>query len=310
MTRKRVLVTGGAGFIGSALATEFCADHDVVVLDSLASGDREKIPDGAAFIEGDIRDDATVAEAISDADLVFHEAAMVSVDSSVSRPTESQSVNVDGTLTILNAAREEDARVVLASSAAIYGHPESLPIEESHPTKPTSPYGLNKLACDHYARLYQELYGVETVALRYFNAYGPGQTGGDYAGVISVFIEQALAGEDITVHGDGEQTRDFVFIDDIVRANEAAARTEHTGEAYNVGTGASVTIRELAEMIQESTDTDADIVHTEPREGDIDHSRAAVSNATETLDFEASVSLREGIERTVEWFERRSERRV
>ncbi len=305
MSKQRILVTGGAGFIGSALATEFCAANDVVVLDSLSGGDREKIPADAEFIEGDIREQETITDAIRDVDLVFHEAAMVSVDSSVEQPTESQSINVDGTLTILEAAREADARVVLASSAAIYGHPENLPIEETHPKEPTSPYGLNKLACDHYARLYEELYGVETVALRYFNAYGPGQTGGDYAGVISVFIEQALAGEEITVHGDGDQSRDFVFIDDIVRANEAAAHTGHTGEAYNVGTGESVTIRKLAELIQEITDTDADIVHTDPREGDIDHSRAAVSKAESKLDFEASVSLREGLERTVEWFERR-----
>ena len=299
---QRILVTGGAGFIGSRLADRLCRDNDVVVLDSLVSGDRENVPTEAEFIEGDIRDESAVADAIAGVDCVFHEAALVSVDRSVEVPTESHDNNVEGTLTILEAARSQDTRVVLASSAAIYGRPAEIPITENHPKEPTSPYGLDKLACDHYARLYHDRYGTDTVALRYFNAYGPGQTGGDYAGVISIFIEQALAGEDITVEGDGEQTRDFVYIDDIVDANVAAAGTAAVGAGYNVGTGDSVTIRGLAELIQDITDTDSDIVHTDPREGDIDHSRAAVSKAKANLDFEASVSLREGLERTVEWF--------
>ncbi|MEF8821425.1 MAG: NAD-dependent epimerase/dehydratase family protein [Halovenus sp.] len=299
---QRILVTGGAGFIGSRLADRLCRDNDIVVLDSLVSGDRENVPTEAEFIEGDIRDESAVADAIAGVDCVFHEAALVSVDRSVEVPTESHDNNVEGTLTILEAARSQDTRVVLASSAAIYGRPAEIPITENHPKEPTSPYGLDKLACDHYARLYHDRYGTDTVALRYFNAYGPGQTGGDYAGVISIFIEQALAGEDITVEGDGEQTRDFVYIDDIVDANVAAAGTAAVGAGYNVGTGDSVTIRGLAELIQDITDTDSDIVHTDPREGDIDHSRAAVSKAKANLDFEASVSLREGLERTVEWF--------
>jgi UDP-glucose 4-epimerase len=299
---QRILVTGGAGFIGSRIAARLCKDNEVVVLDSLVSGDREKVPAEAEFVEGDIRDESAVADAMAGVDCVFHEAALVSVDRSIEVPTESHDNNVEGTLNILEAARSQDTRVVLASSAAIYGHPENVPITEDHPTEPTSPYGLDKLACDHYARLYHDRYGTDTVALRYFNAYGPGQTGGDYAGVISIFIEQALAGDDITVEGDGEQTRDFVYIDDIVDANVAAAGTSAVGAGYNIGTGESVTIRELAELIQDITDTDSDIVHVEAREGDIEHSRAAVSLAAENLDFEASVSLREGLERTVEWF--------
>jgi len=299
---QRILVTGGAGFVGSRLAARLCQDNDVVVLDSLVGGDREAVPSEAEFIEGDIRDESAVADAMAGVDCVFHEAALVSVDRSVEVPTESHDNNVEGTLTILEAARSRDTRVVLASSAAIYGHPTEVPITEDHPMEPTSPYGLDKLACDHYARLYHDRYGMDTVALRYFNAYGPGQTGGDYAGVISIFIEQALAGDDITVEGDGEQTRDFVYIDDIVDANLAAAGTAAVGAGYNIGTAESVTIRELAELIQDITDTDSDIVHVEAREGDIDHSRAAVSKAEEHLDFEAAVPLREGLERTVEWF--------
>ena len=302
LQEQRILVTGGAGFVGSRLADRLCRDNDVVVLDSLVSGDREKIPSEAEFIEGDIRDESAVADAMAGIDCVFHEAALVSVDRSVEVPTESHDNNVEGTLNILEAARGRDTRVVLASSAAIYGHPEEIPVTEDHPKEPASPYGLDKLGCDHYARLYHDRYGLDTVALRYFNAYGPGQTGGDYAGVISIFIEQALAGDDITVEGDGEQTRDFVYIDDIVDANIAAAQTAAVGAGYNIGTGESVTIRELAELVQDITDTDSDIVHTDPREGDIEHSRAAVSKAEDDLDFEAAVSLREGLEQTVEWF--------
>ncbi|MFC6719910.1 NAD-dependent epimerase/dehydratase family protein [Natrialbaceae archaeon GCM10025810] len=166
---------------------------------------------------------------------------------------------------------------MLASSAAVYGHPQSIPITEADANEPTSPYGLDKLASDHYARLDHDLYGLETVALRYFNVYGPGQVAGDYSGVISVFIDQALSGEEITIHGDGEQTREFVYVDDVVQANVKAATTDAVGEAYNIGTGESVTIRELAELIQDITDTDADIVHTEARPGDIDHSEADIS---------------------------------
>ncbi|MFW5905891.1 MAG: NAD-dependent epimerase/dehydratase family protein [archaeon] len=302
-TQQSILVTGGAGFIGSHLAGELARSNDVTVYDSLTTGSRSRTPESAALVDADVRDEATLEEAIAETDLVFHEAALVSVARSIESPTDSHTATAVGTLNVLEAARTHDARVILASSAAIYGQPTYTPIDEGHPTTPTSPYGLDKLAADHYTRLYHDLYDLDTVALRYFNVYGPGQTGGDYAGVISVFIEQALAGDDITVHGEGDQTRDFVFIEDVVRANLAAARTDHVGEAYNVGTGESVTIRELAELIQEITDTDSDIVHTDPREGDIDHSVADVSNARSNLDFEPSVSLREGLERTIEWFE-------
>ena len=299
-----LLVTGGAGFIGGRLVDALTRDHDVRVLDRAIP---DHLPTDVTFIRGDVRDEATVAAATDGVDVVFHQAALVSVAQSVDRPRESHDHNVAGTLTVLDAARTHDARVVLASSAAIYGHPESQPIDESEQTTPTSPYGLEKLAVDHYARLYHELYGLETVALRYFNVYGPGQTGGDYAGVISVFLAQALAGEPITVHGDGEQTRDFVFVDDVVQANRLAATTDAVGEAFNVGTGETTTIRELADLVREYTDTESTIVHTEPREGDIRHSQADVSKARELLGYEPTVSFTDGLERTAEWFRERAE---
>ena len=299
---RSVLVTGGAGFIGSRLTNTLVDNTDVTVYDSLTTGDRATVPEKAALIEADIREEATLEGAIADADVVFHEAALVSVAQSIEAPRASHSTTATGTLNVLEAARKHDTSVVLASSAAIYGQPETIPIDEAHPKTPTSPYGLDKLAADHYARLYHEHYGLETIALRYFNVYGPGQTGGDYAGVISVFIEQALNGEPITVHGDGTQTRDFVFVEDVVEANLVAARTTHVGEAYNIGTGESVTIRELAELIRDITDAESEIVHTEPRDGDIEHSEADISKATEQLEFEPTVPLREGLERTIEWY--------
>ncbi|MFC7114625.1 NAD-dependent epimerase/dehydratase family protein [Natronoarchaeum sp. GCM10025703] len=279
LTDQTILVTGGAGFIGSHLANALVAENDVRVLDNLTTGDRAHVPDSATFIEGDIRDDEALARATDGVDVIFHEAALVSVQGSVEDPLTSHEINSTATLELLEAARAEDARVVLASSAAIYGHPDSVPITETDPKDPTSPYGLGKLSVDHYARLYNELYDLETIALRYFNAFGPGQVAGDYSGVISIFLDQALGGDPITVNGEGTQTRDFVYVDDIVQANLRAATTDVVGEAYNVGTGDSVTIRELAEHVQAVTDTDSEIVYTDPRPGDIQHSSADISES-------------------------------
>jgi UDP-glucose 4-epimerase len=296
MEARRVLVTGGSGFIGGALVDAFRSETEVRVLD-IHSG--RGLPGDVEVIEGDVRDRETVDEAIDGVDVVFHQAALVSVASSIDDPVESHTTNATGTLRVLEAARRHDARVVLASSAAVYGDPDSVPVSEPDPLVPTSPYGLDKLASDHYARLYHDLYGLETVALRYFNVYGPGQSGGDYAGAIEVFLEQAKSGEPITVHGDGGQTRDFVHVDDVVRANRLAAETDHVGTAYNVGTGTSTSITRLAERVRDAVGSDSPIVHTEAREGDIRHSRADVSRARERLGYEPTVGLETGLETLV-----------
>ena len=292
---RTVLVTGGAGFIGSHVAEALVPDNDVRVLDDLSTGDPSRVPDGARMIRGDVRDRGVLARAMSDVDVVFHQAAMVSVERSVEDPTESQGINAAATLDLLEVARNVGARVVIASSAAIYGHPDSVPVDESEPKEPASPYGVDKLAADHYARLYADLYGLPTVALRYFNVYGSGHSGGSYSGVIDVFTEQARAGRPITVHGDGSQTRDFVHVSDVVAANLLAATTDHVGEAFNVGTGRSVTIRELAELVRAAVGSDSEIVHTDPRAGDVDRSRADVSKARDRLGFSPTTDVEEGI---------------
>lgn len=292
---QRVLVTGGAGFIGSRLAHRLTDCCEVQVLDNLSAGSRDAVPDDATLRQGDIRDRETVETATEGVDVVFHQAGLVSVSESVDRPAVAQATNATGSLNVLEAARRADARVVLASSAAIYGHPETVPLAETHPKRPSSPYGVSKLSADWYTRLYQELYGLPTVALRYFNVYGPGATS-DYAGVIETFLQQADDCGPLTVHGDGAQTRDFVHVDDIVAANLAAAVTDGVGQAYNVGTGTAHSIAELAELVAETADADVDIVHTAGRSADIDESCADISRARRDLGHEPTLGLRTGLE--------------
>lgn len=296
-----VLVTGGAGFIGSHLAEALATDCDVTVLDDLSNGHRGYVPVDAELIEGDIRDESTIERAMDGVDTVFHEAALVSVTESVEKPIESHETNLDATLSILEAARRNDARAVLASSTAVYGDPESLPVSETEPKTPSSPYGLDKLALDHYARLYHDLYGLDTVALRYFNAYGRRQGAGPYGGVISVFVNQALAGDPITIHGDGTQTRDFVHVSDIVAANLAAATSDAAGRAFNVGTGTETSVLELAETVREVADSDSEVVHKPARPGDISESRADIDRIRSELGFRPAVGLEDGLRELIEF---------
>jgi UDP-glucose 4-epimerase len=297
---RRVLVTGGAGFIGGHLVDALADDNDVRVLDNGRTGDPADLPEEVEFVDGDVRDADAVERATADADVIFHEAAVVSVAESVEKPAQSNDINLSGTVTVLEAARRADARVVFASSAAVYGHPERVPVSEDDPTDPLSPYALQKLAADRYVRMYADRYGLPTVALRYFNVYGPGQTAGDYAGVIIAFLNRLREGKSPVVHGDGTQTRDFVHISDIVRANLRAATTDATGEAYNVGTGESVTINELADLLIDASGVDVEREHGPAREGDVDESEADVSKARERLGYEPETTLREGLTDLVE----------
>jgi UDP-glucose 4-epimerase len=298
-TDSTVLVTGGAGFVGSRLAEALDARNEVRVLDDFSTGSRANVPPNATVIEGDVGDESTVQEAMAGVDVVYHEAGLVSVPESLESPVASNDVNVGGTVQVLEAARRRDARAVLASSAAIYGDADDQPITEDTPGDPLSPYGADKLAADTYARVFADAYDLPVVSLRYFNVYGCGQNP-EYSGVIDAFLTRALAGEPLVVHGDGEQTRDFVHVDDVVRANLAAGTTDETGVAYNIGSGRSVSIRQLAEQVTDLVDADAPIEHGPARPGDVRHSEADVERARQRLDYEPRVSLRDGLAAMIE----------
>lgn len=293
--RKSILVTGGGGFIGSHIVDSLVEHNEVRVLDNFTSGFRSNVHSDAEIIEGDMRDEAVLEEAIAGIDLVFHQAGLVSVPKSIEAPKRSYETNVSTTVNVLDHARKEDVRVVLASSAAVYGAPESLPITENHPKNPMSPYGMDKLTADRYARFYHDQYGLETVALRYFNVYGPRQVPNAYSGVVSIFMDQAQNGEPITVEGDGSQTRDFVHVSDVVQANLRAATANVSGEAFNIGTESSLSILDLAETIQSVVDSDSSIVHYEARPDEIPQSRADISKSEDLLEFTPRLSIEKGI---------------
>jgi len=296
----RVLVTGGAGFIGShSVEALLAAGAEVVVLDNFSSGKRANLPvpaDRLTVVEGDIRDPAAVARATERATHVLHLAAQVSVRASVEDPGNSCSQNVLGFVNVLDAARRGGVRcVAYASSAAVYGTPRELPLTEASPTAPISPYGLEKLIDEQYAALFGELYGLPTLGLRYFNVYGPRQDpGSQYAGVISKFADAVAAGAPLTIFGDGSQTRDFVYVGDVARANVAALRSGQTGIA-NVGTGTSVTLIELVESLERVAGRKADRRFADAVAGDIRHSAMTPQRMLELAGGRAPTSLGAGL---------------
>ncbi len=302
MRNKLVVVTGGAGFIGSHISWELVKDNEVVVIDNLYTGKEDNVPPGAKLVKADIRDYGSIAELISNADYVFHEAAQVSVVESIRDPIFTEEVNVLGTLNIIKALLEGHGKLVFASSAAVYGDNPNLPLKESERPKPLSPYGVTKASAEEYLRVYNELYGLPVVALRYFNVFGPRQSFNQYSGVISIFINRALAGKPLVIFGDGKQTRDFIYVKDVVKANLIVAESRRAnGRVFNVATGKETTILELAMKIIEITGTTSSIVFDKPRPGDIRRSVADVSEIKK-LGFEPEWSLEEGLKKTVEWY--------
>jgi nucleoside-diphosphate-sugar epimerase len=307
---QRALVTGGAGFIGShiaeALVNQGC---HVTVLDNLSTGhiaNLKGIEAAITFIEGDIRDSRDVGMAIEQCDAVFHHAAVVSVTQTVSDPVASTEVNDLGTLRVLDAARLNGVRrVVLASSSAVYGDDPKLPKEESFTSRPLSPYAVQKLTNEHYAELYFQLYGLETVCLRYFNVYGPRQDpSSPYSGVISIFMKCAAANTAPTVYGDGRQTRDFVFVKDIVQANLLAAQSAAAaGMVFNVGSGKAIDINALWQKIARLARCECPAAYAEARQGDIIHSLASIEKARNFLGFNPSMAFNEGLAQTYRWYE-------
>jgi UDP-glucose 4-epimerase len=309
------LVTGGAGFIGSHLVERLLRDHPtatVRVLDDFSTGSMQNLPFAEAagrrleIVRGDIRDLGSVERAMAGVSVVFHQAAMRSVPRSVADPLGANLSNVNGTLHVLEAARRGGVRrVVYASSSSVYGDGPALPKREDQAPAPISPYAVSKAAGEQYASVWHRLYGVETVGLRYFNVFGPRQDpASEYAAVIPRFILWALRGQPLEVHGDGEQSRDFTYIDNVVEANCLAAEAPGATGVFNVGCGDRVSLLEIAARLQALLDRPVERRHTPPRAGDVLHTLADVARAKRLLGYTPLVPFDEGLQRTVDYFRR------
>ncbi len=301
----RVVVTGGAGFIGSNVV-RLLVDQgdDVSVVDDISSGYRENLADtvNVELYEGDVREQGLLDEICAGADVVFHLAAAVGNLQSIENPQRDTEINVLGTLRVLEAARRCGVRkIVYSSSAAIFGELKHLPIREDHPIAPNSPYGVSKLAGEKMCLAYAMLYGFEAVALRYFNVYGVHQRFDAYGNVIPIFVHRLLHGEPLTIFSDGEQTRDFVNVADVARANLLAARAEGVSGAFNVASGGSITINRLVELLMEASGVEPTVESRPPRPGDVRDSLADVSEAGRQLGWEPRVDLDEGLAEYVAW---------
>jgi nucleoside-diphosphate-sugar epimerase len=304
------LVTGAAGFVGSHLSRELLKrDHEVVALDNFETGARERVEnleteDGFQFVEGDLRTEEIVKEAVEGVDYVFHQAAVPSVPRSLKNPKLTTTANCVGTTNLLVAARETGVeKIVAASSSSVYGSGGEIPASESNPVNPESPYALSKYWTEKMTLQFAELFDIDGVALRYFNVFGPGQDpDGEYAAVVPKFIELMMNGERPVIYGDGEQSRDFTYIDNVVQANIKAALSDCNAEALNVACGGRVTINSLVERLNDEIDTDLEPKHDDPRAGDVRHSQAEISKAQEQIGYEPTVDFEAGLKRTVAAF--------
>ena len=304
------LVTGGAGFIGSHIAGALAASGARVrVLDDLSTGHRENLDEiegDVDFIQGSVADEQLLAKALENVELIFHEAAIPSVPRSVEAPRNTHVASVDGTFALLLAAKEAGVkRVVYAASSSAYGDQPTLPKVEQMAPDPLSPYAVAKLVGEYYCRVFTRVYGLETVSLRYFNVFGPRQDpGSQYSGVVSRFISSLLSDERPVIFGDGEQSRDFTYIENVIAANlSAASSPKASGHVINVANGERITLNELLAELKELTGrTDVTAEYREPRVGDVRHSLADITMARELLGYESKVDLREGLKRTLDWW--------
>ena len=304
------LVTGVSGFIGSNLTEKLLnRGYNVRGVDNFTTGRKKNLDplrneEAFTFHKCDVRDPDAMADIIDGVDYVFHQAAVPSVQQSIEDPVTTTDVNCNGTATILNAAREADVNsVVVASSSSVYGSTEQLPKAESMGSQPESPYALSKYYTEKLALQFSDLYDINTAALRYFNVFGPRQDpNGDYAAVIPQFISLMLDGERPVIYGDGKQSRDFIFVNNIVQANILAAEKSVTGKAFNIGCGSPITINELVDTLNDLLDTEIDPIYDDPRSGDVRHSHADISKAKELLNYEPEVEFREGLERTIAYY--------
>ncbi len=303
---SRFLVTGGAGFIGSHLCDALLARGDAVrVLDDLSTGKRENLPAGVELIVGDIADAALMNRAVAGVDGCFHLAAIASVARGVTEWLATHRANLTGTITLFDAIRQQGMQVpvVYASSAAVYGDVAAMPITEKTERRPLSAYGADKYACELHARVASHVHGIPTVGLRFFNIYGPRQDpSSPYSGVISIFCERLLRGEALTVFGDGEQTRDFVFVSDVVTALLAAMQQRlPDAPVFNVCTGRPTSVLDLARTVAELAGTTLQVHHSPPRTGEIRHSLGAPEQARTALGLDEPVALRRGLAATLDW---------
>lgn len=313
----KVLVTGGAGFIGGHLAETFVGDgHDVVVLDNfepyydigIKEHNVEVAREAAAsssgsyeLVRGSTTDADLVADLVTDVSIVYHQAGQAGVRTSVEEPRKVNRYNVEGTLNVLDAARDSDVeRLVNASSSSVYGKPKYLPYDEDHPTTPISPYGASKLAAEHYVRVYNEVYGLPTVSLRYFTVYGPRMRPNM---AITNFVSRCLHGEPPVVYGSGEQTRDFTYIEDIVDANRRLLTDDSAdGEVMNVGSTDNIDILSLAEVVRDAIDESLEIAFDGRHASDAEHTHADIAKARELVGYEPTMNIREGVNAFLDWY--------
>lgn len=309
---SKVLVTGGAGFIGSNLADELIRQGaKVVILDNLVTGFKENLEEIKGdfdFIEGDLNDDAKLRRAVENVEVIFHQAALPSVPRSVESPLETHQACVNGTFNILCKAREAGVRrLIYAASSSAYGDQPTLPKVETMRPEPLSPYAGAKLMGEYYAQVFNRVYGLETVSLRYFNVFGPRQNpSSQYSGVISRFIDALMGGKTPVIYGDGEQSRDFTFIANVVDANiKASQATKGIGEVMNCANGERISLNELLQVLKKITGKkDVEAVHEPERKGDVKHSQADNRRAVENLGYKKLVGLEEGLIKTIEWWKK------
>ncbi len=311
MEKRLYLVTGGAGFIGSHIAERLLRDgHNVRVLDNFVAGKEEnlsQIGGEVDLVRGDIRDRQVLTDAMKGVYVVFHEAALGSVPRSVADPLTTHDVNITGTLNVLLAARDAGVRrVVYASSSSVYGETKELPKREEINPQPLSPYALSKLSGEHYIKIFNHVYGFEAVSLRYFNIFGPRQDPeSQYAAVIPRFVTALQTGKQPVIYGDGMQSRDFTYVDNVVEANLLASEADNVaGGFFNIACGGRFTLLELLNKLKEIIGSDIDPIHEPARAGDVRDSQAGIEAAAEAFGYKVKVDFDEGLRRTVEWFQK------
>ena len=307
---KRIIVTGAAGFIGSNLSDSLLErGAEVIGIDNLFNGKMENLDeafkyDNFKFHKGDIRDLNFLLDIFKDIDIVYHLAAFTSVPQSVKMPENCNDVNVNGILNILNAARRMDVeKIIYASSSSVYGDTPTLPKKEDMRRLPISPYGVAKLACEAYMQVYHKVYGLKTSSLRYFNVFGPRQKDSTYSGVIAIWLGNIIRNEDLTIFGDGTNSRDFTYIMDVIQANVLAANKDLAGEIFNIGAGSPINLTNLAELMLKLTNKEnLNINYGEPRPGDIIHSYADISKAKRVLKFKPEYNQELGLKEYFRWY--------